>query len=218
VASDTPEVNPAYTLAQAEDDLSSTFGQLDRLNEVHVMLANGVTPTGVSGQLAHYSDLAGYPAVMGGDSKSYYTSFLSGYKTGDTGRASTTTLSADPDLTIQVQAGAVYIVDVHLIVSGANGTGNLKWDFDVPSGSTFPYWSIYNTVTPNFVGQENVPSPPAALISNTTGVANNLPVAISGLLTAAVAGTFDVKWAQGTISATNSWMRTGSFIRALRVT
>jgi hypothetical protein len=141
------------------------------------------------------------------------------YKTSDLGRASTVTLSNDPDLITAVVTGAVYLVYFHLITSGGSGAsaGNFKWDWQTPGSSVFNYEATYNTVTPNFVGQELVNSPSVAIIAQTNGVSNNNPVRGSGLLTTTSAGNFALQWAQGTSNGTNSFLRARSFMTVQRI-
>jgi hypothetical protein len=140
------------------------------------------------------------------------------WKTADLGRPSTTVLANDPDLIIPVVASARYLVFFHLITSGANSaSAGFKWDWQIPGTGTLAYEATYTTITPNLVEQENVNSPPAALIAQTTGVANNAPVRGSGLLITNTAGNFALQWAQGTSNATNTWLRAHSFLAIMRV-
>src|SRR5215469_16636505 len=58
-------------------------------------------------------------------------------KPADTSRASNTTLSADPDLTIAVDANKSYYLNATVMFTAVNGTGDLKWAFTVPAGTVF---------------------------------------------------------------------------------
>src|SRR5687767_4801287 len=67
-------------------------------------------------------------------------------KSGDTSRASTTTLAADPHLTVNVVASATYTLDGFIDYDGAFGAGGLKVDFTLPAGATLRWGLLGNVV------------------------------------------------------------------------
>ena len=142
---------------------------------------------------------------------------LAVYKAADTARNSTTTLTADPDLTVSVAASAVYDVDLVLIYTGASAANFFQWDFDVPSGAVFQYLQVYQ----NSAGNAAVESQAAGTSgswANTTGVGNFMGMRISGtLIVSTTAGTFDLKWAQHASGATNTTLRKGSKMTLQRI-
>lgn len=124
------------------------------------------------------------------------------WKTAELGRASNTTVSADPDLQLTVQPGAYYKVKAIIRYNGASGN-NMKWDFAAPSGSAFEYshWNYFSsaTVSPNTVSMGTTQT---AWCDGTT---NRLTFTVRGdLITGSTGGTFAFEWAQGTSSVTNT--------------
>src|SRR5262249_54870488 len=58
-------------------------------------------------------------------------------KAADTSRASTTTLTNDPDLTVAVDASKSYELAMTLVYTATPSTGDLKYAFTVPAGAVF---------------------------------------------------------------------------------
>ena len=59
---------------------------------------------------------------------------LAVYKTADLGRTSTS-LTADPDLTVTVAANAVYSVDAALFYKGSTTSAQFQWTWTIPAGA-----------------------------------------------------------------------------------
>jgi hypothetical protein len=152
------------------------------------------------------------------------------YKTSNTDRSSTTTLTDDPDLKFTLTAGAVYWVEWFLHYAGpasgiSDGTISVQWT--VPSGAT---------------GQRGVRGPGTGAnnasmdnISMTAGVWNFNQTVQYGprinsntfqsvareealVTVGATGGTCAIKWAQAVSSTAANRMAAGSWGRALRLT
>lgn len=146
------------------------------------------------------------------------------YKAGDTSRSSTTTATADPDLTFTLPVGT-HVITTLLLASGA-AAGDFK------SG-----WSFGGTATGARAGQGPGATSASSLVGAvvrqagasdtgatfTTGAiygvdgTNWSAVIETGFLVVTVAGTFAVVWAQGTSSGTATILRTGSYVHARQV-
>src|SRR5215475_1880308 len=71
-------------------------------------------------------------------------------KPSDTNRNTTTTLADDPDLQLPLAGGATYDINSLIIYSGSpSGSGDLKYTFSVPSGSS----GRYSPIRQNLSGQ-----------------------------------------------------------------
>lgn len=129
------------------------------------------------------------------------------YKTADTSRTSTVN-SADPHLTLSVEANAVYTVHGLLILDATDEGTDVNLDWNAPTGST-GYWQgigqpttanstdgIVRTVCTSITGARNF------------GVDNGgsgapLGIAISALLvTDSTSGTYELSWAANAASGT----------------
>jgi len=125
-------------------------------------------------------------------------------KPADTGRATTTAMTADPDLLLPVAANATYDISGCLFYTGPNASGqyfpchqNISGIF---TGSFAQQWT--DTVTANTTG---------------TSTANLMVVFVKGiLLTSGTAGNITLSWAQNTSNGTTT-MRANSFLSAQRM-
>lgn len=140
-------------------------------------------------------------------------------KPNDTSRATNTTLTNDPDLSIAVDANKSYEVEVYGLYLATN-TPNLKIAFTLPGSATF------NGVSHLFpVGGGGVSIGPLDAAIPITGALHIAGVSpfdgafrISGILTTAgAAGSFTLQWAQDTSSASTTIMRGGSSMLLRRV-
>lgn len=140
---------------------------------------------------------------------------LSASKGADTARASTVTLTADPDLTVAVSANAVYVVKFSLLYKGAaTGTGDFKFGFAVPPGATFAggFLGIANPLGVT-VGPVTASS---TLVSYGNGTANPLWCEVNAtLVTSGTAGSLTLTWAQNTSIATATTLMAGSSLSAV---
>lgn len=141
----------------------------------------------------------------------------SAVKSTGTARTLTTTLTADPDLTVPVTVGAVYDVELSLVYNGfTTGSGDLKFVWSVPSGATF---------AGGFLGIANPLGTTIAPVTGTStqvsygnGTGSTLWCMVSGtLFTSSSGGNLALTWAQNTSNATATTLMTGSKLSARRV-
>lgn len=138
---------------------------------------------------------------------------LSAAKGADTARTISTTLTADPDLTVAVLANSLYVCRFSLVYKGAaTNTGDLKFGFSVPSGAAFaggfigvtnPLGAYLASVTASSI-----------LVSYSNGTGNPLWCQVTATLTtSATAGNLTLTWAQNTSSATATTLMAGSSLQ-----
>jgi hypothetical protein len=159
---------------------------------------------------------SGYPAVYVGQrlTAALLRSTLSfaAWKTTSTSRNTTTTRTADPDLTLAVEADALYTGDFMIIYSSTSTTPGLNWAFTVPAGATGYYtYSAGQTTT-----DTNITFPIASgggppTVSGTLGLNGKL-----WLDTSSTAGNLTVAWAQLVSNAANVTLEAGSYIKLKR--
>lgn len=176
---------------------------------------------GVSYPAGHYllaSELAGIVSAI--QDMTLYVE-----KTADTSRASTTSRTADPHLTLPVKANATYEMS-GLLVYGAGGaasTNGFDFGFTAPSGATLEWESNAKIDTDGsnsaaakwFVHRVLADS---IFTGGAGGNTNKLNATPQGRLkTSSTAGNLVVVWAQHTSSATATILYTGSHLRLRRV-
>jgi len=138
---------------------------------------------------------------------------------GDTSRASNTTLTNDPDLSLAVDANKSYEVTVRLQYLSTS-TANLKISFNVPGSATFSGAIFAVGAGGSSVSITVVDA--GAPITGTFHVAGfasfDGALEVSGILnTAGAAGNFTLQWAQDTSAGTTTIMRGGSSMLLRRV-
>jgi hypothetical protein len=156
-------------------------------------------------------------------------------KTSDTSRSATTTATADPHLTFEVAANAIYVWDGWLKYDGATGGADFVVDFTAPAsalgewgghgagitviGSTSaPALQTDTSGTNGYMLRVEANDVQQFRTYGTLGVGNALVVMLMGTLrTAGTAGTFSLDWAQGTSNATATTLYTDSWLRMTRV-
>jgi hypothetical protein len=142
-------------------------------------------------------------------------------KASSTGRASTTTISADPDLQLPVEANAQYFIHFYFRVSG-NAAADMDIQFTTPAGCTGSY-SVTGRLAGASAGdgdartstriafnvetQYSTPSTAAAQVNHGAG----------RLITGANAGTLSIDWAQTVSNATASVMESDSWLELRRI-
>ncbi len=133
---------------------------------------------------------------------------ISAYKANDTTRSNAgtgATYTADPDLTVTVEANGIYAYHLHTTLT-ANVTPQLKARFGSPSGSALAA-AAYHLST-----AFSTPGSPTT-ISEVTGItaAAGTPFAMHGtLFVGATGGAFYLDWAQTTANATGVTVHKGS--------
>ncbi len=118
----------------------------------------------------------------------------------------------DNHLALTLEANATYECWLHGIYSSGT-TPDLKYQFSKPSGATLADWSVlaYNTASALAFGVAPAGDfTPGGLTGTTTFDS-------WGLVTTTNAGTLRVQWAQNTANASDTIMRAGSYLRALRI-
>lgn len=148
---------------------------------------------------------------------------LEAWKAGDTTRASSTTTSADPDLTLNVEAGARYKLTGALFY-GARSDTDLKFGWSAPAGAVLTWHGhCQATATSGTTGDAiydvqsistTAYAPGGAAADNTT----IMVVLLHGeLVVGGSAGTFSLNWAQNTSNATGTVLKANSHITLKRV-
>lgn len=147
------------------------------------------------------------------------------YKASDLTRTSTVTLADDPDLTMELDANAVYWVEFNLL-AGATNAEDFRSEWGVPSGATGfkECWGPSETVTTNSTGDANLVR--LGVHGFTTDIiyggirnANNLFFSARefGLVHTTSAGTLVFRWAQGTSGATGTVLAADSSLHVKRI-
>ncbi len=146
-------------------------------------------------------------------------------KAADTNRASTTTLSADPELVTEtLEAGSTYYLEFMLGVS-ALAAADIKIDWDVPAGSTGfryadgPGSTALDASADNILMRAGVHAFTSSIVTN--GVrdnANQFRITERGyVVVGATAGAVSLRWAQNTSNVTASRVAAGSLLRYWRL-
>lgn len=138
-------------------------------------------------------------------------------KPADTSRNSTTTMSNDPDLVLNVAASATYYVSGVIFYDGpAAGSSDIKYTFTVPTGASGQYFLPRQSLAGNFADafshfwtDTNT--------ANTNSVGTFMILGVMGLLITTTAGALRFQWAQNTSNATNTRVRANSFLTAQRI-
>lgn len=170
--------------------------------------------------------MALYPVIYSGQriTSAFLSSLLplEAYKASDTTRASTTTVAADPDLVLSLEAGAIYYVEIFIHYS-ASSSELLKTQWSAPSGATGVRsgWGAASSVAssnPDGVGRWGVHGFTTDVVYGTrTSSANQSMAWETGQVATVSAGTLALSWAQNTSGATGVRVASGSFMRAKRV-
>lgn len=160
-------------------------------------------------------DNVGGPAQGGADFRIY--------KPNSTGRASTTTPTADPELVFWGQAGRKYIVQAVLLVTNSisNTSNDFQWGVSVPSGSS---WSggglnpdVSVTAMTGLVGWQGTFGAVGVTFAVGLGpginVVNRIQLDLSVAI-GATSGPVAITWSQFSSSPTVTTVRSGSWLKA----
>jgi hypothetical protein len=156
-------------------------------------------------------------------------------KTADTSRAATTTLTADPHLTFELEAGAVYVMDGWIKFDGPSAA-DIIFDWTTPVGAlgewtgwaaghspviSFSIGAAVQTDTVSARGYTIRTEPrdiAAASSFGTLGVSAYLTLTIMGTIrVGSVSGTYSLDWAQQTSDASATTVYTDSWLRLQRI-
>lgn len=169
-----------------------------------------------------------YPSVYAGQrlTATLVASMLPIYaaKTGSTDRTSTTTISADPDLQVALEANAEYEFSFMLRIGG-NQTGKIDIQMTTPSGATGSYscTRLSSSATADTGDATEVRSSTRLLFnvettfSPVSTTAHQVLIGRGRVITSSTAGTFSVDWAQNVSNATATTMHSDSFIKMIRM-
>lgn len=139
-------------------------------------------------------------------------------KSANTSRSSTTTLTADPDLTFSVEANERYMVRGRIQIS-AGATPDFKWGFAVPAGASLS--GIYFAHEPNDVTPITGLVPPTSVPGVVPG---SDTVTVGGVLfdftslVDSTSGSIALHWAQNSSSGTATQVLAGSYLEYIKVT
>lgn len=140
-------------------------------------------------------------------------------KSSDTGRASTTTLTADPDLQLALAASSQYQFDMRILYKGGtNGSSDMQFSVSGPTGMGGHYWMMRHQISSLTLNDVLVNSFPTTVNIGTNGTGNPIAIFVSGCLTTGgTAGTIAFNWAQNTSNATATTVMASSYICARRI-
>ncbi|MEH1059401.1 hypothetical protein V6U89_29860 [Micromonospora sp. CPCC 206171] len=139
------------------------------------------------------------------------------YKTSDTSRTLTTTLTADPDLSVSVIANAVYVVSLYAPHT-YDALCDFKFSWTAPTGSAMTNWTAdWRTVDGTEISGAFSTLSTVVPLTSASGTFTQ-PLWAHGLLVVGgTAGTFGMTWAQNTSHANAATVKTGSLLRLERV-
>ncbi len=141
-------------------------------------------------------------------------------KTAATIRNNTATRTSDPDLTLAVEAGAVYEVESEVIYDGST-SADLQFGWALPASSTFLWGTIYATPSSTDVNSTSsgyvVRNESGSIAIGAGGIGNLTTARMSGVLTVGSAGSIALQWAQGTAEATNIRLFQQSTLKLRRI-
>lgn len=145
-------------------------------------------------------------------------------KAGSTSRASTTVVTADPELLLAVEANAIYSVKIGIMYTAltAVSNGGISLTLTGPVGATGDFVASGKDTTTVTAGNNFDQTLYVALTSNVKfgGIVGNATTATSfdGTLSiGATSGSFTFTWAQAVSSATATVLLAGSFMQIKRI-
>lgn len=146
------------------------------------------------------------------------------YKAAHTDRPSTTTLTDDPDLTMPLDANAVYVVEFHLHYA-ATDTARFRTAWTVPASAVGTRSSvgpdqgvILSSTSAGGAGRWGVHNFGTTATYGTRDSATNQCAAMEeATVITTTAGTCALQWSQVTSSATATRLAQGSWMRAVRL-
>lgn len=142
-------------------------------------------------------------------------------KTASTSRASTTAISADPELQFTVEAGAEYVGEFYFRISGVS-TAFMDAQWTTPAGATGSWEStgrLAGTETSDAGVRTSVRMALNAEIRLAT-VSTTSAQTVGGtfrITMGGTGGTVSIDWAQGVSNATGTVMEADSWIKVRRV-
>lgn len=143
-------------------------------------------------------------------------------KATDTGRASTTSATADPDLSLTLDAGQNYIL-LGMIAYTGDPAGDLKGNFALPSGAvlaaTYRAQGSGAAATSGSIVVDLQAGGTGTLFTfGALSTSSSLTALFLGSLYGGSGGTFSFNWAQASSNATATTLKAGSFLTLLKST
>ncbi|MGH8575350.1 MAG: hypothetical protein ACREXJ_00190 [Gammaproteobacteria bacterium] len=132
------------------------------------------------------------------------------YKTTDTTRSSTTTLAADPHLTLDIDANAVYLLTFRAAVQSP-AAADLKWDWSLPASATMHHYTYAVTG-----GTGSFTPATSSITLATTGGADGV-IIYGTIITGATAGNVTWRWAQAVSDAGSTIVLAGASLHLIRI-
>jgi hypothetical protein len=143
-------------------------------------------------------------------------------RTSDATRTSTTTFTDDSQLSLAVEANAIYVAKVGLLfASTSQAAGDFKAQFTAPA-SAVGWWSIHGNSASGTAATDDYGGVMTLNSASSSGVIAtaepwNMTMYDGLLVTAGTSGNFVVQWAQNTSSGTGTTLKINSFIWLYRV-
>ena len=136
------------------------------------------------------------------------------WKSADTSRASTTTLTNDPDLSFAIPSAGTYLIDGYLNYEGSNAPGDLQIEFNSVGNIR---WQAFGQNTSGTISGIGTRQGGGANTFGAAGAGVLCAVGIRGDIITPASGNCNMSWAQNTSSATATILHAGSWLRLQRV-
>ncbi|MBB2909329.1 hypothetical protein FHS43_000575 [Streptosporangium becharense] len=149
--------------------------------------------------------------VIGGASSS---GVLIARKTVNTDRTNTTTLTADPHLSVNLAANSSYLLDM-LVLMASGATPGFRQGWIVPAGVTGTWASRHVVASTGFTGEAFADFGTTTVVVPGQGTPSPISsIRISGVVTVgATAGPLTYRWAQNTAGSGTTTVRADSYMR-----
>lgn len=144
------------------------------------------------------------------------------YKSGQTDRNTTITPTADPDLQVDLEAGATYQVEIWIHYSTpAAADFRTDWNYTGTLSSTnkaaVGLGTTVSESTPQGIIRAGVHGIATDITYGDRGGSNQIFAYETGLVVTTTAGTLEFRWAQGTSNASNTSVHAESRMRVQRI-
>ena len=134
-------------------------------------------------------------------------------KAADESVSSSTTLQVDDDLKFTVAADETWVFQLVIFGSSANGAGDLKYGFSIPSGTTGRFTNSGRPTNEDMVNTRDLDGD--TNVGNLASGADHQVIYISGVaFVSSTAGTINWQWAQSVSDSTATVVKKGSHLVA----
>lgn len=201
----------------AATDLGGPYDIIDGALGSTVCLSSGRPGSPVQGQVIFETDTRRVWIWSG--SVWLNVSDLAAVKTSDKTANASTTLSDDAQLTLPVLASTTYLIEAFLIYDSATNA-DAKFGFTVPASATWQAapFGQGTGATVSAGSLETAVSTASGIALGGIGAGTKISALVTGtLVVAGTAGTCALSWAQNTSQASNTVLRTGSFLKLTRI-